>query len=269
MINKFWTDRQMEGHDKKKVLRGGATVSLKSKVGILLPLENQDGVHLKQKEILYGKKGSVQYIYQQVSVGNDLRGYLRHAHKPRCKRKGNNSRRGIIPDRVFIDHRPAIADEKARIGDWEGDTIEGCGKKGYVATFVDRKTKFLVANKINHKTSSELVKGAIRAFKEVPRTHLKTITLDNGREFSRHKALSMSLQADVYFAHPYHSWERGLNEHTNGLLRQYIPKKMNLLNLGQKELDNFVWKLNNRPRKILGYRTPHEVFFNLPLALQI
>jgi transposase, IS30 family len=210
-----------------------------------------------------------QYIYQQARIGNDLRSHLRHGRKPYCKRKGINSRRGVIPNRVFIDQRPTEVNHKTRIGDWEGDTIEGSGKKGYVATFTDRKTKFLIANKLKHKTAEELVRSAKRAFNKVPRTHLKTITLDNGREFARHQELSKVLNVDVFFAHPYHSWERGLNEHTNGLLRQYFPKKMNLLNLHKRELDTVVMKLNNRPRKILGYRTPHEVFFNLPLALQI
>jgi IS30 family transposase len=209
------------------------------------------------------------FIYQQARIGNDLRGHLRHGRKLYCKRKGMNTRRGIIPGRVFIDQRPIVVNEKTRIGDWEGDTIEGSGKRGYVATFTDRRTKYLIANTLKNKTAEELVKRTKKAFTKVPRTHLKTITLDNGREFSRHQDLSKALRVDIFFAHPYHSWERGLNEHTNGLLRQYLPKNKSLLGLTKRELDKIVEKLNNRPRKILGYRTPHEVFYSLPLALQI
>jgi IS30 family transposase len=113
-----------------------------------------------------------------------------------------------------------------------------------------------------------LVTGAKKAFRSIPEEYRKTFTVDNGKEFSRHKELSKSLKGKVYFANPYHPWERGLNENTNGLLRQYLPKKKSFEDLTQKELAKIVSKLNNRPRKSLGYRTPREAFFNLPLALQ-
>jgi IS30 family transposase len=157
---------------------------------------------------------------------------------------------------------------KQRFGDWEADTIEGVGKKGYVATFVERKSKFLVAYPLKNKTAESFTKGAARAFRSIPETGRKTITVDNGKEFAAHKDLARILGATVYFAHPYHSWERGLNEHTNGLIRQYLPKSRTLLDLSARELARIVWRLNNRPRKSLGYRTPREVFFKQPLALQ-
>ena len=209
-----------------------------------------------------------QHIYDQARKGNDLRGFLRHPRKTRRKRSANKDRRGIIPDRVFIDDRPCIVERKQRRGDWEGDTIEGAGKKGYVATFVDRKTKYLVAYTIEHKSAQELVRGARKAFRAIPKALRKTVTVDNGKEFAAHERLSQILEAKVYFAHPYHSWERGLSEHTNGLLRQYLPKNRSLLDLDPKELAKIVAEINNRPRKSLGYRTPREAFFKLPLALQ-
>jgi IS30 family transposase len=163
---------------------------------------------------------------------------------------------GQIGDRVSIDERPKIVEEKSRGGDWEGDTIESAGKNAYRATFVERKTKVLLAKILPDKTAATLNKAAVRAFKPIPAPMRNTLTLDNGKEFAAHKSLSQVLGLDIYFVHPYHSWERGINEHTNRLLRQYLPKKIPFDTLTQKQRD----KINNRPRKVLGYLTPYEVF---------
>ena len=209
-----------------------------------------------------------QHIYAEAQKGNDLRPHLRQGHKHRRKRSLKKDRRGIIPDRVFIDSRPKAVERKSRRGDWEGDTMEGARKQGYVATWVDRSKKYLVAYKLPHKSAKALVDGAEKAFRKIPQKYRKTYTVDNGKEFANHKDLANRLGGKVYFAHPYHSWERGLNENTNGLLRQYLPKNRSLSDLTAKELAKIVSKLNNRPRKSLGYRTPREAFFDLPLALQ-
>jgi IS30 family transposase len=169
-------------------------------------------------------------------------------------------RRGQIVDRVSIDRRPKIVEKKPRVGDWEGDTIESAVKNACIATFVDRKTKVLLAKVLPDKTAVTLNKAAIRAFKPIPVPMRNILTLDNGKEFAVHKSPSQALGLDIYFAHPYHSWERGLNEHTNGLIRQYLPKKIPFDTLTQKQLDKIVDKINNRPRKILGYLTPYAVF---------
>lgn len=208
------------------------------------------------------------HIYEEVKKGNDLRPHLRQGRKTRRKRLLKKDRRGIIPDRVFIDDRPPIVELKKRRGDWEGDTVEGARKKGYVATWVNRGQKYLVAYKLSHKTAQALVNGAEKAFRKIPKKYRKTFTVDNGKEFAMHKELAKKLGGKVYFAHPYHSWERGLNENTNGLLRQYLPKNRSLADLTDKELAKIVNKLNNRPRKSLGYLTPREAFFGLSLALQ-
>lgn len=208
------------------------------------------------------------HIYAEANRGNDLRPHLRQGRKHRRKRLLKKDRRGVIPGRVFIDARPAIVDRKKRRGDWEGDTVEGAKKQGYIATWVDRSKKYLIAYKIDHKTAQELVDGAEKAFRDIPQEYRKTFTVDNGKEFAMHKDLGNRLGGKVYFAHPYHSWERGLNENTNGLLRQYLPKKRSFADLTEKELAKIVTKLNNRPRKSLGYLTPREAFFGLPLALQ-
>jgi IS30 family transposase len=125
---------------------------------------------------------------------------------------------------------------------------------------VDRKTKFLLAKVMPDKTAATLNQAAVRAFRGIPLDARNTLTLDNGKEFAAHAGLSEALSIDIFFAHPYHSWERGLNEHTNGLIRQYLPKKVSFAALTQKQLDKIVAKINNRPRKVLGYLTPYEVF---------
>jgi IS30 family transposase len=209
-----------------------------------------------------------QYLYERIRNGANLRDHFRQGHKKRRNRLSGKDRRGIIPNRRFIDERPSIVNEKSRIGDWEGDTIEGAGKKGYVATFVERKSKYLIASPLKYKMASKLVHVVRTMFSKLTSNCIKTVTVDNGKEFAAHVDLECALGATVYFAHPYHSWERGLNEHTNGLLRQYLPKNQPLNNLTHQRLAGIVDKLNNRPRKSLGYRTPKEVFFNIPFALR-
>jgi IS30 family transposase len=208
------------------------------------------------------------HLYSRKHDLLELKMHFRHGHRIRRKRLSGKDKRGIIKDRKFIDDRPVIVETKIRCGDWEGDTIEGAGKKGYVATFVDRKTKYLVAFPLKYKQAELLVDGARKAFANLPTMQKLTLTVDNGKEFSRHVDLGKAIGMDVYFAHPYHSWERGLSEHTNGLLRQYLPKNRSLETLTEKELANIVDRINNRPRKSLGYRTPFEMFFRKSFALQ-
>jgi IS30 family transposase len=154
------------------------------------------------------------------------------------------------------------------VGDWEGDTVEGAGKTAYIATFVDKTTKLLKGKVMPNKAAATLNKAALRAFRSIPDECLKTLTVDNGKEFSGYKGLAQSLGCDIYFARPYHSWELGLNEHTNGLIRQYLPKGTSFEGLTQRQLDRIIEKINNRPRKALGYRTPNEVFSEHLFALQ-
>jgi len=190
-----------------------------------------------------------------------LRNHLRQGQKKRRKRLSGKDKRGVIPNRTFIDDRPAIVDDKSKMGNWEGDTVEGGNKKGYIATFVERKSKFLVGYTLANKTTDGLVRKAKSAFAKIPEEYLETLTVDNGKEFANHEELAIATKTTVYFAHPYHSWERGLNEHTNGLLRQYFPKGMRLDDLSHQELAKVIRKINNRPRKSLGYRTHREILY--------
>ena len=203
--------------------------------------------------------------YADQAAGGDLAQYFR-CQKARRKRYGSGQeRRGTLKNCVRIDQRPKIVDKRSRIADWEGDTVIGCGHQGVLVTLVERKSRYTLAAPLARRTSEQVGQAMIdllRPHKE----RCKTITLDNGKEFADHEFIAKCLQAKVYFAHPYCSWERGLNENTNGLLRQYFPKQMSLAGVTQSQVDAAVYALNHRPRKCLGWRTPHEVFYGLELA---
>ena len=210
---------------------------------------------------------SCETIYQRIlrdqQAQGDLAKHLR-CQKPRRKRYGSGrERRGAIKGRVCIEQRPKVVEQRSRIGDIEGDTIVGKNHQGVIVTLVDRKSRYTFARQVDFK-KSDLVGQAVIDLLRPHKKRCHTITFDNGKEFADHAFIAKCLQAKVYFAHPYCSWERGLNENTNGLLRQYFPKKMSLRNISQADVDDAVYKLNHRPRKCLGYRTPHEVFYNLP-----
>jgi IS30 family transposase len=174
--------------------------------------------------------------------------------------KGSQRPPRQIPGRVSIDERPNIVEEKSRAGDREGGTIESAGKNACIATFVDRKTKFLLAKLMPDKSAASLNGAAVRVFEPVPAQMRNTLAVDSGKRFAVRRSLSQTLALDIYFARPYHSWKRGLNGHTNGPIRQYLPKKIPFNTLAQEELDKTVEKINNRPRKVLGCLTPYEVF---------
>ena len=201
-----------------------------------------------------------QHIWKDKRNGGSLWRYLRHNGKKYNKRKGKNSGRGLIPGRVDISERPAIAAEKSRIGDWEGDTVIGRGQKGAIMTHVDRKSKYTKLAILPDKSSASVQSACDASL--LPIAHkIETITYDNGKEFAGHAGIAAKLEAKIYFAKPYHSWERGLNEHTNGLVRQYFPKGSDFSTLTQADVQWVEDKLNSRPRKALGYKTPSEVFF--------
>lgn len=173
----------------------------------------------------------------------------------------------MIPNRLSIEERPAIVESRSRVGDWEADTIIGKNHRQAIVSLVERKTGFTLIRKVERKTA-EQVGQAMVGLLNPHRGRLHTITSDNGREFSVHETIAKQLQADFYFAHPYASWERGTNEDTNGLIRQYFPKNRDFTTITQQEIDTAMERLNNRPIKRLGYQTPHQVFFKSGVALQ-
>jgi len=200
-----------------------------------------------------------QHIYTDKEKGVKLYTHLR-CRKKRHKRYGSNQNRGTIPNRTSIDQRPDIVNAKGRIGDWEADTIIGKAHKGALVSLTERKTKMSLIYKVEHKTS-KLVAEAMKKLLLPLTDTVHTITSDNGKEFAGHQEISKALKADFYFAHPYASHERGLNENTNGLIRQYFPKDRDFRTITDEEIITAMRKLNNRPRKTLGYLTPNEVFF--------
>lgn len=203
-----------------------------------------------------------QHVLSDMNTGGDLYTHLRHQNKTYRKRYGAAHTRHGIPNRTDIDERPDIANTRGRIGDWEGDTMIGKNHKGVLVTLDERKSKLRLSMPVGNKTARDVTDAIISLFKPIKR-HVKTITFDNGKEFAFHEEISKRLQCDSYFAKPYHSWERGQNENANGLLRQYFPKTMELINVTKQQVFAAVEKLNSRPRKCLGYKTPYEVFEEL------
>jgi IS30 family transposase len=204
------------------------------------------------------------YIIQDKRDNGKLYLHLRHKQKPYRKRYGStsaNSAKGI-PDRVDIDERPEIINNRQRVGDWEGDTVIGAKHKGAIVTLDERVSKLRLALPMIGKFAND-TKEAIIELLEPINPFVKSITFDNGKEFAKHKDMASKLECDTYFAKPYHSWERGQNENANGLLRQYFPKGMSFVDIARKEVIDAIHKLNSRPRKCLNYATPYEVFKEL------
>ena len=204
------------------------------------------------------------WIYKDANSGGNIYSYLVRRRKKRKKQRKEFSLRGQIPGRVGIECRPCIVEERSRIGDWESDTIAGARAKGGVATHVERKSRYLIAAKLDDKRSKTYTDATLAAFKYIPKEKLHTMTADNGSEFYDFKRIEKKLRLSVYFADPYSSWQRGTNENTNGLLRRYFPKRTDFTGIDQITIANVVEKLNNRPRKCLKYQTPQEVFFEKP-----
>ena len=200
------------------------------------------------------------WAYLDARQKGDLHTHLRRRHKKRRRQKRYGSGRRFIPGRVSIDQRPAIVGTRERFGDWEGDTVEGAKGTGGVATHVERKSRYLLAVKLNDKKATTMTEQSTKSFLSVSKKLRKTLTVDNGKEFSRFKEIEKNTGMEVFFADPYAAWQRGTNENTNGLLRFYFPKGTDFLKVTEEELAIAVKKLNHRPRKCLNYQTPHEVF---------
>ena len=208
-----------------------------------------------------------QHIYEDKRTGGHLYRSLR-CQKKRRKRYGTYSRRGRIANQVSIDERPAVVTTRDRIGDWEGDTVIGKGHGGALVTVVERASKYTVLEGVLHKTAAAVHQAVTRGLQPY-KALVHTITYDNGLEFSEHAGMAKDLEAQIYFAHPYASWERGVNENTNGLIRQFFPKDQDLRGVTDEQLTTVMQTLNHRPRKTLGYRTPYEVFFDTTTSLTV
>jgi len=268
--------RPKQAHEKAVTRRKQATKyirfteEIKELVEFYIRLDfspEQVSGYLKRIHLIKSNTETIyQYIWADKAAGGDLHRHLRCSSKKKRKHYGGNDRRGQIPDRVSIDQRPAIVDSKERIGDWELDTVIGKNHKGALVTAVERVTKFTCIKYVPNKTA-ELVSQALIKMLYPYRESVFTITYDNGKEFSKHKKIALALDAEGYFAHPYHSWERGLNENTNGLIRQYLPKKSSFENIKETDIHFIENRLNMRPRKMLNFQTPQELFIGTNVAL--
>jgi IS30 family transposase len=198
-------------------------------------------------------------IYRHIWLGKAHNGklylYLRRKRKPYQSRSKKQAGRGFIKNRIGIEERPEVVDKKSRVGDWEIDLVIGKGHSGALVTIVERLTSYTVSTRVNDKSATTVTAATIALllpFKD----HVKTITADNGKEFAYHEEITEALEAPVYFADPYCSWQRGLNENTNGLLRQYWLKGTDFKKIPLKEVTTVISQLNDRPRKKLKFKTP-------------
>ena len=226
----------------------------------LSPEQISNYLHL-EFDISVSTETIYQFVLSDKASGGELYKHLRQSPKKRRKRYGSGyNSRGHLKNRVSIDERPSIVDEKSRIGDWEIDTILGKRHKGALVSIVERKSRYTLIAKVNRREAVEVgtvTLNLLSPFKD----YVFTITGDNGKEFACHETITENLESSFYFSHPYSSWERGLNENTNGLIRQYIPKGSDLMPVTDDYLQMIMNRLNRRPRKCLGYKTPEEIFF--------
>jgi len=220
------------------------------------------GIDMVSHERIY------QYIYADKKKGGSLHKHLRIAFKPYRKRYGSNKRRCNILNRVSIEQRPGIVNERTRVGDWEVDTVMGPDHKEAILTIIERKSLFTILRKLESTkaiaTKTKLI-NALASYKQA----VHTITTDNGHEFSEHEQIAQKLETQFYFTHPYSAWEKGTCENTNGLIRQYVPKKTDMSTVTQEQLNTIADKLNSRPRKKLGFKNPLQIFmanFDKPIV---
>ena len=200
------------------------------------------------------------YVLPRGELRSELIGLLRQGRKLRRPRAQGKDRRGSLPDMVSVHERPASVLTRQLPGDWEGDLIKGAGNASCIGTLAERKTRFVILSKMKNGGADAALSGFSRGLSRVPQAMRVSMTYDQGKEMARHVELAKKLKIKVYFCDPHSPWQRPTNENTNGLIRQYLPKGIDLSIYSQKELDKIAESLNNRPRKVLGFRTPLEVF---------
>jgi IS30 family transposase len=219
----------------------------------------------KEQRICLSHEWIYQYVLEDKQAGGDLYRHLR-CQKKRRKRYGKYDRRGKLPNCRSIEERPAVVNGRKRLGDWEVDTMIGKRHKQALVTLTERKSRFTLLGKVAQRTA-QAVQNQIHRLLLPVADKVHTLTSDHGKEFAYHQQIAETLQLKFYFAHPYAAWERGTNENTNGLLRQYFPKKHDFHSVTHQAIEQAMSRLNFRPRKCLAFRSPFEVFFNQFVAL--
>jgi len=206
------------------------------------------------KETIY------KHVYADAKAGGTLWEHLpraRRKRRRRCPRQEGRGR-GRIPNQRMIDTRPAEVETRATVGHWEGDLINGAHETGNLVTLVERNTRFSLVGRTDSKEAEAVTRAICALFLPLPQASRLGLTLDNGKEFARHEEMARTTGMDVFFARPYHSWERGTNENTNGLIRRLHPKQSSFAGIGKAEIKRIDTYLNDRPRKCLGWMTPRE-----------
>ena len=227
----------------------------------------QISTHLKEK---YSSLSTMQishesiytyiYLLPRGELKKELIGYLRQKKKSRYTRKGSNDKRGRIPEMISIEERPKEVESRSVAGHWEGDLIMGKGHKSAIGSVVERKTRTVILVKLKSKDAASVRKAFERALKNLPKEMKLSMTYDQGHEMAEHKLFTINTKMKVYFCHPASPWERGTNENTNMLIRDYFPKGTDFSKITNKELKRVQHELNERPRKTLDWKSPKEVF---------
>ena len=208
---------------------------------------------------IVGKTTIYKFIHQDKENGGDLYKHTRHQLKHRNRALYTSKKK--VEDKKSIEERPAIVSQKTEFGHWEIDLIVGAGNKGAILTLVEMTTKMLFMRKLKEGKKAKSLADELIDMTLPYKNYIKTITADNGNEFSDFKRVEKKLDLQFFFAHPYSSWERGLSEHTNGLVRQYIPKNTDFKDITDKEIKEYQYKINNRPRKVLDFEKPKDLFY--------
>lgn len=245
-------NRRLVDYVESKLKQEWSPEEIANRIHIDYPGDNQMRI---SHETIY------RWVYLDSSVDGILYQRLRRKRKRRRKQCRYGTGRRFRDAQVNINQRPTVVTTRQRFGDWEGDTVQGKPGTGCIVTMVERKSRYLVAAKLEDKKAATLTEKCVKAFGPIPRAMRQTLTLDNGSEFANFKELEKKTRLAIYFADPYSAWQRGANENTNGLLRQYFPKGISFLKTEEDDVAKAVRRLNSRPRKCLGYRTPHEVFW--------
>lgn len=220
--------------------------------------------HCKDLSMRVTHETIYRWVYRRSAAGEPWHQQLRRRHRKRRRRCIRRDSRGLIPGRVGIEQRPDVVQRRSRFGDWEADTMQGAKGTGALATHVERKSRYLLARKLPDQRAQTFNHATIKAFEGIPDELRKTLTCDNGKEFTHFKHIEQRLKFNIYFAHPYAAWERGTNENTNGLLRDFFPKGIDFNRVSHAQVAKVQRMINNRPRQCLNYTTPAEVLSDIP-----
>ncbi|MGY6648497.1 IS30 family transposase [Wenyingzhuangia sp. IMCC45574] len=251
-LDKINTHKRLKFYVYKGLLKGWTPEQISGRIKIEYP---NDPVMSISHEAIYRHI----YLTPQGALNKKLIKLLvrkKTRRRPIKKKRGKGSK---IINQVSIDNRPKHIELRNEIGHWEGDLIVGLGQKSVIGTIVERKSRYTIIVKLNARNASEIAKKFIRELNQLDPILKKTMTYDNGMEMAKHEIITQKTGVKIYFAHPYSSWERGTNENTNGLIRRYFPKGTDFSKINQKTLKKIQEKLNDRPRKIIGYKTPKEI----------